>query len=120
MADLDIQWAQEALQIIVGQRLTSVEFVMDYIQLRFDGPVLTVLSPVTVTTDELEIRSGEAGFRDCLCERIAARVTSARIVPHEALQLEFEDEARIRISLRPADYDVEAVLFNSDSTWWSI
>ena len=32
------------LQIIVGEKLSSVTFVMDYVQLGFDGPLLTAYS----------------------------------------------------------------------------
>ncbi len=33
--DLKVELS-EAMKTIVGERLTSVEFVMDYVQLRFD------------------------------------------------------------------------------------
>jgi hypothetical protein len=35
----------EPIEILRGARLTSVEFVHDYVQLRFDGPYLTINAP---------------------------------------------------------------------------
>jgi hypothetical protein len=36
----------DALKQLIGEQLSSIEFVQDYLQLRFDGPCLTVYGRV--------------------------------------------------------------------------
>jgi hypothetical protein len=36
------------LELLEGTQLSSVEFVQDYVQLRFDGPTLTAVTPPRV------------------------------------------------------------------------
>jgi hypothetical protein len=60
-------------ELIVGERLSAVSFVLGYIQLAFDGPSFTVLSPIQVQTPNSTARAGENGFRDGLCEAIGHR-----------------------------------------------
>src|ERR1700704_6488245 len=105
---------EEGLQVIVGKQLSSVEFVQDYVQLRFDGSLLNAVTQPSVESNGRELHWGEAGFRDELCNRIGKRVVSAQIIPGEALKIKLEDGAIIRISLRDRDYrSAEAVYFES-------
>lgn len=105
---------QEILQRIVGEQLSSVEFVMDYVQLRFNGPTLTAVTHPVVEVHGRVYSWGECGFRDALCERIAKRVTSALVKPGDLLRIEFADSSAVKISLRDEDYvGAEAVIFDS-------
>jgi len=36
----------DALQVLIGEQLSSVEFVLDYVQLRFNGPCFTVYTNI--------------------------------------------------------------------------
>jgi len=40
----------DALQVLIGEQLNSVEFVLDYVQLRFNGPCLSVYTNVQKVT----------------------------------------------------------------------
>jgi hypothetical protein len=40
---------------IIGQQLGAVTFVQDYVQLAFDGPGITALTPITVVSDGLTV-----------------------------------------------------------------
>jgi len=113
-------WGQQLREALLGAPLTSVEFVQDYVQLRFDGPVLTVITWPLVDLHEHEVRWGERGFRNELCSRIGEKVIRAEILPRDSLQLEFGDGAIFKVSLRDEDYRAaEAVRFESDpATWW--
>lgn len=119
MGTKNAKWEEEVLQQIVGVPLSSVEFVMDYVQLRFGGPTLTLTTLPTVEVDSKVFLWNELGFRDELCNQIGRRVVAARIVPGESIQIEFEHGARVRVSLRPEDYvTVEAAEFRTDAVWW--
>jgi len=75
----DTVWAERVLQTIVGRELSSVEFVRDYCQLRFDGPTLTAVTQPVVENKEREYRWGQSGFRDEVCERIGRKVAPLTI-----------------------------------------
>ncbi|MFJ3226659.1 hypothetical protein ACIPJS_25415 [Streptomyces sp. NPDC086783] len=66
---------------LVGFRLYAVEFVMDYVQLRFDGPtddmpLLTCDELPTVTLSGKAISPTEAGWADALRALISQNVTA--------------------------------------------
>ena len=96
-------WAEALLQVIVGEQLGSVTFVQDYVQLAFDGSCLTAVTVPTVEAAGHTFRWGDAGYRDELCERIARRVTAARIERGVAIVIAFDDGALVRVSLRAED-----------------
>jgi hypothetical protein len=103
-----------------GRELSSVEFVRDYIQLRFDGPVLTAYTLPTITAGEKVIVSGAPGYRDSLCARIGTSVRDVSIQEGEAITLRFEDGVEVQISLRPESYTgaEAAMLSNSAEDTW--
>ena len=80
-----------ALDQLVGRQLSSVEFVQDYFQLRFDGPTINVLTSTQVSSPSASAEAGQSCFRDLLCERIAHKVIAVSIVPGTALRIEFGD-----------------------------
>jgi hypothetical protein len=111
-----------SLQVIVGEQLSAVTFVQDYVQLHFDGPCLTAFAPPVVMLGEQTFHWGEPCFRDALCERIAQKVTAARVVSGADVSIRFEDGSIIQISLQHADAVCgEAVKFDaSDTAWWML
>ena len=90
---------------LIGTQLSSVEFVQDYLQLRFDGPTINVTNPLTVKTDQKTIVSWNNGFRDLLCEQITKIVDRIDIEPEKQFKITFADRSEITISLRPEDFD---------------
>jgi hypothetical protein len=111
---------QEPLNPIVGSQLSSVEFVQDYVQLRFDGPCLAAFTPPSVRVGKAWFKWGSPGYRDLLCDRIGATVCTASVAEEKEIRIEFDDGALISISLRPEDYcGAEAALFDngSEETW---
>ena len=44
---------------IEGQELTAVEFVQDYLRLRFDGPMLTLYAWPHLLFEEFSVAFGE-------------------------------------------------------------
>jgi|SRR5271157_4987542 len=88
---------------IVGEQLSSVEFVQDYMQLHFDGPTLTAFVLPTLKSYGRTIRFGEQGYRDELCAKIGHNVSAAYVREGDAIIVEFDDGSEISISLRPED-----------------
>jgi len=122
MRQNDLRWKEGLLRRLIGRDVSSVEFVRDYVQLRFDGPTLTAVTTPSVSAGGRVYRWKDGGYRDMLCGRIGKHVTAAEIVANEYLRLCFEDGVDLSISLRPDDYDVaEAATFTfDDENWWEI
>ncbi len=101
------------LHAIIGESLSAVTFVMDYIQLHFNGSGLTALTLPSIRISGRLWTASDEGWRDRLCERIGIVVRRAYI-QEEELAIDFEDGARIAVSLRPSDYrGPEAINFSS-------
>jgi hypothetical protein len=91
----------ELLSRLVGCRLYSIEFVMDYVQLRFDGqtedmPVLNCDVLPVVETPTGSIAPGQVGWADALRALIPGHVVATAERTGQGLQIEF-DEGAIRL-----------------------
>jgi len=84
-----------------GARLTSVQFVLDYLILGFDerGALTTLVWPEMYRAGE-KLAFGMPGYRDGLCSLIETVTKSARIGTDETLCIDFEDETEMRIPLQ--------------------
>ena len=94
----------DRLPQIVGEQLSAVTFVQDYVQLQFDGPILNALTVVTVATPRERARSGDDQFRNLLCSCITKRVSHVEVREREALSIHLADGFSISVSLRDEDY----------------
>ena len=83
---------------LVGFRLYSVQFVMDYVQLHFDGPTedMPVLNcdvlPVVETSAGL-VAAGQVGYADALRACIPGRVVATVEETGRGLRIEFVEAA---------------------------
>ena len=111
---------EEPLDALINLELSSVEFIRDYVQLRFDGTTLTAIMPIKVISNDVVYEWGESGYRDSLCEPISSKISKAEVIEGEALSLWFEDGTHFTISLEPELYRTEeAVILNIDKeNWW--
>ena len=101
------------LRPIIGEYLSGVCFVMDYVQLQFSCSGLSVFNPLTVSAGGHRWGFGDAGWRDSLCERIS-RVVRRAACDESEIRIEFEDDSIFRVSLRNEDYSgPEAFTFES-------
>src|SRR4051812_3677690 len=96
------------LNEIVGASLSSVGFVMDYIQFRFDGPCLTTLTLPSVRNGTSVLRAFGPGYRDALCGQIGIEVADVTLTEEE-LTVQFLDSVAFVISLRDDDTGPEAI-----------
>ena len=108
-----------AIGQLKGRVLSSIEFVQDYVQLRFDGPCLTMYTHPNI--DHTEGRScwGSTGYRDRLCDQIGSTVTDAWANEAE-VSVGFESGTVISVSMKDEDYSgPEAVQFvGEDGSLW--
>lgn len=94
-----------------GQELTAVEFVGDYLRLRFAdnpgaaGPMLTLYAWPHVLLAEFSIAFGEPEYRNALCAQLGETVATAKLEELDALTIEFESGTVIALSLREEDLD---------------
>ena len=97
---------------MVGEQLSAVVFVMDYLQLQFNGKGFTLLTPVSVRSPTNVIHQGEPGWRDALCAQITQIVQNVN-KKDEDLSINFSNGYSICASLRIKDFTgPEAVIFN--------
>jgi hypothetical protein len=61
---------------LVGEELSGVCFVRDYVELHFDGPILRVLAAPKITIGEITASFPEPTSRDLLCGLIGAEVAN--------------------------------------------
>jgi hypothetical protein len=106
------------LQSIVGEQLSSVEFVQDYIQFRFDGPCLTAFTNPVVSLGETRLQWDDLGYCDAVRRCIGRKVLNAGTSPGVAITIDLERGANISVSLKPEDYKgPEAAVFQGTREW---
>jgi hypothetical protein len=92
---------EERISRIVGVRLTSVQFVLDYLILGFDekGAQTTLVWPELHNVGTV-VRFGEPNYRNDLCGLIEQPVLHAAVDDEETIKITFESGASLRIPLR--------------------
>lgn len=93
-----------------GDRLSSVEFVHEHVQLRFEEALLTLyVWPEIADAEGISIGFGQPSYRDALCSTIDEAVASADFNEGDALTIEFENGTVLALSLRDEDLDTPEV-----------
>jgi hypothetical protein len=85
---------------IVGARLSSVQFVLNYLILGFDekGGLTSLVWPEAIRAGR-SLKMGEAGYRDRLCELIEKVVTGAAIDSDDTITIQLGDDDQLKIPL---------------------
>ena len=111
------------ISAIEGEELTAVEFVGDYLRLRFGdspgsaGPMLTLYAWPHVLLADFSLAFGEPEYRNGLCAQIGEMVAKAQLEETEALTVEFESGTVIGLSLREEELDgPEAGSYSADGS----
>lgn len=91
------------ISAIEGEELEAVEFVQDYLQLRFEGPLLTFYEWPSVLLEEFSLSFGEPGYRDALCALIGEEVEQALLEEGSSITLKLANGAVVALSLREED-----------------
>jgi hypothetical protein len=90
---------RQAEELLNGERLVSITFILDYLQLGFDDAGMSVLVWPMFMFEELSACYGDADYRDMLCELIEQEVERVTIVPDHSMELLFSSGALLSISL---------------------
>lgn len=110
--------------IVIGEKLSSVTFVMDYLQLDFDGNRFTLNLWPTLNVANSNYEFNDAGYRDKLCQLITEIVKKIVLVEDDSLLIEFETGNSIFISLDPNNPEIvtpEIVYFiATDNSWLTL
>ncbi len=88
---------------IEGRELTAVEFVLDYLQLRFDEPLVTLYDWPTLLLPDFSLAHGEPEYRNGLCAQIGEQVEEALLEEGDSLTLKLANGTVIALSLREED-----------------
>ena len=83
---------------LVGEELNMVCFVMDYVEFRFNGPILRSLSNPTIEVDGGRWTFPQDGSRDALCKLIGVEVQSVDVTD-DRIELVNRNNARLTIPL---------------------
>ncbi|AIZ64219.1 hypothetical protein PK28_11945 [Hymenobacter sp. DG25B] len=119
MNDINItDWLNE----LAGEKLSSVVFVMDYLQLDFDGNRYTMyIWPEVIIEEKVFHFSGEQ-YRNKLCALITQVVKHVVYKERQSLEIHFVDGNQIRLSLNPNNPDIvaEIGIYTDASEAWMV
>ena len=117
---IDEVLADRGLETIVGEFMSSVEFAMDCVQLRFNGSALTAFVSLQVHNRDQTFRKADPGYRDAICALIGAAVAGTEVREGEVLRIIFAEDHSIAVSLRAeGSAGPESAYFVSESgRWW--
>jgi hypothetical protein len=104
---------------LIGEDLSGVTFVRDYVQLEFNPPPrLSAYTPVSIQNSAGQSRLGDPDFANMMIAQIGQVVAAVALTLGEALVLTFEDGSTVAISLREGDYvGPEAVYYTGKTAW---
>lgn len=112
----------QPLGVLPGRELSSIEFVRDYIQFRFDGPCLNAITdPYLVISNKIYMRS-TPGFCDTILGFIGLPVEAAEVIADEEIRIGFLGKKNLIISLKPEDYVTAeaAIFYDGSGKVWAI
>jgi hypothetical protein len=105
----------EMISLLDDKELSAVTFVRDYVQLGFDGPVVTAITLPRVDVHGIATGPSESGYRDQLCGQISKRVRRAWARSSDRLAIEFVDGSILYVPLEDEYYEgPEAVVLRDD------
>ena len=88
---------------LVGESISAVAFVMDYVEFHFNGPRLRALTNPVVHTAAIDIQFPNSGSRDALCSLIGQAVENVRLKETQFLELIFASGVSLVIPLGAQD-----------------
>jgi hypothetical protein len=106
---------------IVGARLTSVDFVLDYLILGFDdkGALTTLVWPEIISITDNVLKFGMEGYRDSLCGLITQVVSEVHFSEDETITISLGDN-RLRIPLRQRQDPGERAIFTAPKHFFHV
>src|ERR1700729_3947358 len=90
---------------VIGEELKAVEFVEDFLQLRFDAPLFTLYDWPHVLLPDFSVAFGEPEYRNALCAQIGETVSTASLEEDDALTIALGNGGVFGLALREEDVD---------------
>jgi hypothetical protein len=87
------------LRRLVGEELSAICFVMDYVEFHFNGPVLRAIANPVVIGPTRQWVFPQSGSRDALCSLIGTCLEDLVVEEDVHMSLRFDTGAAIRIPL---------------------
>ena len=99
---------------IIGARLSSVDFVLDYLILGFDGKgaLTSMVWPEIMIPDGSVLKFKMQGYRDGLCDLITQVVSEVHFSEDETITISF-GETHLRIPLPQRRFPGERAIFTA-------
>ena len=106
----------DEIQRVMGARLMSVQFILDYLILGFDehGALTLLVWPEIIDNGTTSV-SGHTGYRDKLCSLIGESVKSASGESDEVINILFDNGAHMRIPLKMKTFGERAILTGANN-----
>ena len=79
--------AIEKIEDLIAEEISGVGFLLDYIELYFDGPILRFLTNPLIQISRAEFQFPEMNSRDALCSLIGEEVRSIRLEDLRSMEL---------------------------------
>jgi hypothetical protein len=89
------------LSELVGAEVSGVNFVRDYFELHFDGPVLRILGRFCVEHNGVQTLQTSCGWRDVLCGLIGHTVEEVSLREGFDCSVRLSGQIELRVSLVP-------------------
>lgn len=102
-------------QSLIGEQLSSVEFVQDYLQLHFDGNILTFYSWPIIKLNDRQYDVDDWDYRNKLCSIIGKTVTNVMLDEKVEFEVFIEDATVILPLLRnSSNKDIPEFMYYRD------
>lgn len=105
---------------LIGEKLSEVSFVMDYLELHFDGPKLTCYVFPTLQVRAETVSQVDTRYRNLLCGYISQVVCAIDLVEGQHLTIVFTSADSIRLSLDPNNPEIVTeigIFWGADGSW---
>jgi len=97
---------------LIGEEVNAVCFVMDYVEIRFNGPIVRCIADPSIQDDDGVWAFPGRGSRDALCRLIGADLSGVDAVEGRELKLSFSSGTVVSVPLDAASRHAgEAVHF---------
>ncbi len=103
--------SQTSIHSLIGEELSAVCFVRDYVEFCFDGPILRAINNPTISVSKVSTTFPSAGSYDMFCTLIGQRLIKLNIKENVEAVFEFSSGAKLIIPLIPEINTGEAMHF---------
>ena len=94
--------SEASIEAVIGEPLSGISFVQDYVEFHFDGKIVRSLTMPTVHLSNVRHTFPGAGSRDALCSMIGLMVDNVIVREGNEIEIAFSDRAYISIPLGSA------------------